>query len=334
MSGTSGWSGTSGSGTSGWSGISISGPTGPGGPAGSAAIAFDYLFDGTSNADTKPGIGYFRLNTATQNAAGILTIDVQDISSNDTTPLLDSLDDSSSTIKGQLRLTKRTDTSKWLVFNLTLVTLHTGFRSLILSIVAYSSTDPFVNADEIVIDFSRTGDQGVTGPTGSMGVDGASGYSGVGTSGYSGKSGFSGGFGPTGPTGIGVTGPTGGSGPTGPTGTGSTGPTGPQGVEAFTTVFASPLNINVSNYSIFDITLTGNITVNFSGGIDGQPISLRVRQDSAGSHLISFGSMVRYSSDLQSLTLSIAPYALDYITLRYNFTDNKYDLLAFNRGFS
>jgi hypothetical protein len=312
--GASGFSGFGLSGFSGFSGISITGPTGPGGPAGTSAIAFDYFFDGTSNTDAKPGAGKFRLNTITQNAATILPIDVVDANSVDISMLLDTLNSSTSSIKGQLRLTKKTNTAAWIIFNLIQVNSGTGYRSFIISHVASSSSSPFINGDLIVIDFSRTGDVGVTGPTGV----GASGFSGTsGWSGFSGRSGFSG-----------VSGYSGSMGPFGPTG-----PTGPDSLGVYSQAYSNNITVNVTGYGIIDLTLTGNTTLNLTGGNDGQPITLRVRQDVNGSRSITFGSSIRFSNDLQTLALSIGPFALDYITLRYNQADNKYDLLAFNRGF-
>lgn len=76
-------------------------------------------------------------------------------------PLLQQFDTSSSTIKGQIRLVKIGDPSKWLVFNLTSrVGMAGGYQALYGSVVSTSSTNPFADGDAIMLYFQRTGDKG------------------------------------------------------------------------------------------------------------------------------------------------------------------------------
>lgn len=144
-----------------------------------------------------------------------------------------------------------------------------------------------------------TGPAGNSGFSGVAGTSGYSGYSGTGDSGYSGYSGEKG---------------------------------NPYRVTSIN--YSSPVTFNVATNNVVDITLTGNVTIGFSGGVDAQPVTLRLRQDSTGGRTITFDSSVRLSDSIgTSVTLSTAPNALDYINFRYNSTDNKYDLLAYNLGF-
>lgn len=97
--------------------------------------------------------------------------------------------------------------------------------------------------------------------------------------------------------------------------------------------YAETINLNIANKDVVDITLTGAATVNLSGGVDGQSVVLRIRQDATGSRIITWGTMIRFSTDVPEPTLSTAVDALDYLAFRYNSTDSKYDLMAENKGF-
>lgn len=149
------------------------GPTGPGGEPG-GGIAIQYLFD-DQTTDSDPGNGQLRLNNATQNAATVVRADLLDILGNDWTTVLDSFDDSTSTIKGELRIYNVVDTTKWLTFEVTAVASPSGYRNISVTPVASSGTAPFSDLDPLVLTFTRTGDAGAggTGPTGATGATGA-----------------------------------------------------------------------------------------------------------------------------------------------------------------
>jgi hypothetical protein len=244
----------------------VTGLTGATGPAG-GGLTIRYTFD-TATADADPGSGKLRLDNATQNTSTTIRADLQDVSAVSWTAALDTIDDSSSTVKGQIRLFNPLDLSKWLLFDVTAVATPGGggYRNIAVTIADSSGANPFANGDSLVLAFSRTGDKGTTGaagatgPTGVTGITGATGPAGTtgvtgatgptgpaGTTGVTGAAGVTGVAGPTGPTGVtgltGVTGPagtTGATGPTGPTGpvgtTGVTGVTGPAGAATISTV--------------------------------------------------------------------------------------------------
>lgn len=81
------------------------------------------------------------------------------------------------------------------------------------------------------------------------------------------------------------------------------------------------------------MTLTGPITINFSGGINGQKILLRLTQDATGGRVATWGTSIRLGTDIDVATLSTAAGKTDYIGFVYNATATKYDLIALSRGY-
>lgn len=226
------------------------GPTGATGPAGSfggATFAYGYL---TDTVDSDPGAGYLKfdgaLTTATQLFISFFDADATDVRS-----YLDTIDDSTSSIKGHFKVYEVADPTNWVYYAIVGAHYHHGDYYEVPVAYSSGSVTSIANATSVAITFARTGDigdpgpTGPTGPTGAAGVDGATGPTGLqGPTGPTGPTGAASTVpGPTGPTGAagaastvpGPTGPTGPQGPTGPTGatgpastvTGPTGPTGP-----------------------------------------------------------------------------------------------------------
>lgn len=125
------------------------------------ALAYNYS-NVTTDAD--PGANTLRMSSTTQNLSTVLRLDVTS-GGKDVTAILDAMTSSTSANKGQIRLVKSGDISKYMVFNLTGKTTPTGWRNLTVTHVASSSSSPFVNGDLLIMSFSRTGD---IGPAGSM----------------------------------------------------------------------------------------------------------------------------------------------------------------------
>lgn len=84
-------------------------------------------------------------------------------------------------------------------------------------------------------------------------------------------------------------------------------------------------------YDYCDVTLTGNPTINFSGGYDGKEVRLRLRQDGTGSRTVTWGTMVRFDAG-GAPTLSTTASKLDYLTFVYNASDAKYDCISTSIG--
>ena len=150
-----------------------SGPPGISGPPG-GAINISYVFDAsTTNSD--PGSGNLRLNLLAQNTATAIYVDVLDQAGSDWTAVLDTLDDSTSSPRGTIRVFERAIPTNWIVFALSAIVSHTGYRELTVTVVGSSTASPFSAGREIALAFDRTGNLGNTGATGATGPTGAPG---------------------------------------------------------------------------------------------------------------------------------------------------------------
>jgi hypothetical protein len=177
------------------------GPTGPQGPQGSfGGATFEFFYDNDTTSPTTQPSGY-----VTFNALGTeMYISFEDSNSVDIQSFLQTIDDSTSQVKGTFKLTSQSDPLVYALFNIvgthTHHTDHFDVPVAFISSSEYGTTPP---DQDVYITFQRTGDIGDTGPTG--------------------------------PTG--ATGPAGATGPTGPQGNaGATGPTGPAGADSPTVV--------------------------------------------------------------------------------------------------
>ncbi|MCB1713598.1 MAG: hypothetical protein KDK05_00505 [Candidatus Competibacteraceae bacterium] len=212
----------------------VQGDTGAQGIFGGNSVNYNFS---TSTTNSDPGSGNLRYNNATPASVTAIYIDDQDANAVDIQAWLRTLDDSSSTVKGVLRLFKEDDAAVFAIYNLTAVTENTGYFTL--TVTAVDDDGTFSNADSIVLTFNRTGDQGDTGATGSTGPQGDTGATGsTGSQGDTGATGSQGPQGDTGATGSqGAKGDTGTTGSTGPQG--DTGATGNQGIQGDTGVTGS-----------------------------------------------------------------------------------------------
>lgn len=122
------------------------------------AFAIPYIFD-TATPDGDPGPGKLRLSHIPHNASTIMRLDLTS-AGQDYTALLDTFDDSTSAVKGSIRLVKQGDITKWMTFNLTAVATPTGYRNLSVVCTDSSSASPFSNGDALMLMFQRTGDRG------------------------------------------------------------------------------------------------------------------------------------------------------------------------------
>ena len=138
------------------------------GQVGGLGVAMAYAAETGSTADAAPGDGKLTWNNATQASATVIYLDAQDANGVDLLTLIDTLDDSTSTIKGSLRVTAVADNSKWIVYAVTAVTSASGYRKLTVSATSYSATSPFADGDALSLSFTRTGDKGDTGTNGDM----------------------------------------------------------------------------------------------------------------------------------------------------------------------
>lgn len=147
------------------------GPTGPTGPTPGIRQAYS-----STTADADPGAGTFRLNHATPASATAGYFDNADAGGATVSSLFDLIDDSTSTVKGILRIEKSAAPTAWAQFQVTgSVVDGAGYRKLTLANGAGSGA--FSNGDTFAITFTRTGDKGDTGAQGPQGEPGTMGGS-------------------------------------------------------------------------------------------------------------------------------------------------------------
>ncbi len=81
----------------------------------------------------------------------------------------------------------------------------------------------------------------------------------------------------------------------------------------------------------FSWTIGGNRTLsNPTGGIDGQQLLWRIRQDATGSRLLTLDSAFRLNNTVPNVLLSTASGAVDYLVARYVAADSAWDVVAFS----
>lgn len=127
--------------------------------ANGGAITIDYTFS-TTLTDSDPGNGNLRLSASSQNTSLTIRADLLDTHGADWTSVLDTFDDSTNTVKGFIRLFKKSDPTKFLLFSVSALAAPTGYRNITVSNIASSSTSPFSNGDTVCLAFDRAGDQG------------------------------------------------------------------------------------------------------------------------------------------------------------------------------
>ncbi|TGU02497.1 hypothetical protein [Mesorhizobium sp. M00.F.Ca.ET.220.01.1.1] len=130
--------------------------------AANAVAALGYTFS-TGTADADPGNGTLRLNNASAASATAAYIDNLDSSGATVSGILDTFDDSTNTIKGQLTLRSKASAAIAYVYNVTgSVVDGTGYRKLTLAYVSGAGTLP-TTADGIWLIFTHAGDKGADG---------------------------------------------------------------------------------------------------------------------------------------------------------------------------
>ena len=129
--------------------------------AANAAGGLVFTFD-DATADADPGNGDFRLNNATPGSATALYIDNLDSQGNTISGWLDTWDDSTNTVRGQVLLRGLDDPTAFLLANVTgSIVDGTGYRKVTISVTASGGT--FVLSDRFLVVFIRAGDKGIDG---------------------------------------------------------------------------------------------------------------------------------------------------------------------------
>jgi hypothetical protein len=80
--------------------------------------------------------------------------------------------------------------------------------------------------------------------------------------------------------------------------------------------------------SIGEVVITANRTLaNPTGAIDGQQLTFRIRQNATGGFTLSLDTKYRFSDAVPSLTVNATPHKTTYLTVRYDGTDDMFDVI-------
>lgn len=91
---------------------------------------------------------------------------------------------------------------------------------------------------------------------------------------------------------------------------------------------------DASQSNQFRVTLGGNRTLaNPTNAFDGQLITWSIKQDATGGRTITLDTKFRFGTDITSITLSTTANKTDKLGVQYNAIDDKFDVIAFVRGF-
>ena len=114
----------------------------------------------TTTTDSDPGSGVIRFNNGTLSSASIAYVDDADADGGDISGLVQSWDDSTTTsLRGTIKMSKRGTSSVYAIYNVTgAVTDASGYNKLALTYV--TGLGSFSDTDNVVLHFTRTGDQG------------------------------------------------------------------------------------------------------------------------------------------------------------------------------
>ena len=109
------------------------------------------------------------------------TLRVDDVDANGVNieAFMRTIDDSTSTIKGHVRVSNKTDAGQFIIFTISSLTENNGYFTISVAGIESSSNAPFSNGEDCILTFARTGDVGDTGPQGVQGVQGGQGIQGI-----------------------------------------------------------------------------------------------------------------------------------------------------------
>jgi hypothetical protein len=98
--------------------------------------------------------------------------------------------------------------------------------------------------------------------------------------------------------------------------------------------YASLIKINAAEAFVHHVVLSGNPTfLEPANPKAGRKMVIRLEQDAAGSHTVTWSSAFRFSTDLPSPTLSTAAGATDQLGFIYNGQSLTWDLVGQVLGF-
>ena len=156
----------------------VAGPKGDKGAEGNfGGATFDYTFSSSTGTPTDLNTGRLRLNNSSVSSATIMFIDDEDDNGTDIQAFLRTVDDSTSTIKGHVRISNKLNADDFAIFTISSASEQSGFHQVNVSYVSGSASS-FSNGEDIIVTFARTGDLGDKGQKGQKGEGGADGTDG------------------------------------------------------------------------------------------------------------------------------------------------------------
>lgn len=97
--------------------------------------------------------------------------------------------------------------------------------------------------------------------------------------------------------------------------------------------WSSTMTLTTAGYDRVRITLGGATTLNFSAGNDGQKLILELVQDATGSRTVTWGTGVKFGTDIASITLTTTANKRDIIGLVYSSSASSWLVVGYARGF-
>jgi hypothetical protein len=162
------------------------GTQGATGAFGGETFEYNYL---TNTTDSDPGAGNFKFNNATFSSATHLYIDPTDANTVNITSFLQTVDDSTSSIKGTIKVTDITNPLNYAFFQIVGVHDENAGDYFDVPVAYVSGPLALSNNDNVTMTFARVGDKGDQGIQGVQGVQGVQGSAIQGTQGTDGTQG-------------------------------------------------------------------------------------------------------------------------------------------------
>jgi hypothetical protein len=102
-----------------------------------------------------------------------------------------------------------------------------------------------------------------------------------------------------------------------------------------TIAYAATINIDMTTITtpVARIALTGPATINFTGGTDGQKLTLELAQDATGGRVVTLGTGVAYGSDIASYSGNTGASKTDILGFQYFSGTSKARLVAVAKGY-
>lgn len=161
----------------------VTGPTGATGPQGIDGVfggeTYDYIFDSGTDDPEAIGNGNLRFNNANVALATVMYLSFIDYNSSNVYASIQTIDDSTSSIKGTFRVGQATNTDSYAFFQITGNHIHDADHfNIPIAYVSSAAGFSLTDEDELYVTLARVGDIGDTGPTGPTGSAGATGPTG------------------------------------------------------------------------------------------------------------------------------------------------------------